>query len=339
MKIEAVSGPSIQTPPNSTVESATVKAAKASLNKMMQQNAQSQEHPVANPSRVSAEDLSAITTQTRSNGQTGANEAIQEAPLAEPKAASEEPLSSHYATLARKERALRAKSQQQELSMRAREAKLAEQEAAIKAKEAEYSSNYIPKEKLTTDTLNALLDAGLTYDQITEAMLAQQSQPDFTKSRAYIEMQNELKAVKQAQEDAKKTYNDQQTAAYQQAVNQIKTEAKKLVYTDPNFETIKTTNSVSDVVELIEETFKQDGVLLSVEEAAQLVEDHLVEEAMKITRIKKIQQRMQTSSPSAQKTTDAPKQQQLKTLTNQVSSTRQLSAKERALLAFKGELK
>lgn len=343
MNIKPVAGPLIQTPPNATVDSSAMKAAKARAISMISgnQNNQSQEHPVSNPSRVSAEDLSAISNRSSNRGQQGVvEEPTSQAPVQEaPRAASEESLSSHYATLARKEKALRAKSQQQETAIRAREARLAEQEAAIKAKEAEYTSNYIPKEKLTSDTLNALLDAGLSYDQITEAMLQQQSQPDFTKSRAYLEMQGELKAVKQAQELAKKSLEDQQTQAYQQAVNQIKTEAKKLVFTDPNFETIKTTNSVQDVVELIEETFKQDGVLLSVEEAAQLVEDHLVEEAMKIAGLKKIQQRLQASTPSAQKATDEPKQQQLKTLTNQVSSTRQLSAKERALLAFRGELK
>lgn len=330
MKIELASGPIVNQVTGTKPIDPAIKARVMAKIQSGGQN-QSQEHPVSNPSSVSVEELSAINTN---NGQIDQVEAPK---VEEPVAASEKPLSSHYANLAREQRALRSKALKQEQAMQIREAKIAEQEAAMKARELDYQSNYIPKEKLTGDTLNALLDAGLSYDQITEAMLQQQSQPDFTKSRAYVELQNELKQIKQSQEQAKKSYEDQQSQAYTQAVNQIKSEAKKLVFTDANFETIKATNSVNDVVELIEETFKQDGILLSVEEAAQAVEDHLVEEAMKIAKIKKIQLKMQSSSPTEKKSTDAPKQQQLKTLTNSVSSTRQLTAKERAMLAFKGE--
>lgn len=111
---------------------------------------------------------------------------------------------------------------------------------------------------------------------------------------------------------------------------------------DPYFETIKQTNSVSDVVDLITATYEKDGILLSVEEAAKEVEDYLVDEAMKLTRIGKIKQRLAASTTAkvSQEQTPAPKKQtQMKTLTNAASTTRQLSAKERAILAFRGELK
>jgi phosphopentomutase len=120
-------------------------------------------------------------------------------------------------------------------------------------------------------------------------------------------------------------------------------EASSLVKNDPNFEAIRASGkgAVKQVVQLIERTFDQDGILLTVEEAAQAVEDHLVEEATKLTRIGKIQQRLAANAKTAQKPVQTTGQspQASKTLTNTMSTARPLSARERALLAFKGELK
>jgi hypothetical protein len=73
------------------------------------------------------------------------------------------------------------------------------------------------------------------------------------------------------------------------------------------------------------------------------VEDYLVDEAVKLANIGKIKKRLSTAPAVPAKTekqTPTNKQPQtMKTLTNATASTRQLSARERALLAFKGELK
>lgn len=345
MKIEPTAGPVIQQPTGAKSQ-AQVSAREKVIAMLTQQpnTPIQQSHPVQNPSQVSAEEMSAL--RAPSKGQANRTEVVESTETAAPQEdtkgdISEQPLSSHYANLARKEKALRARIAAQEATMKAKEAEMVAREEAIKAKDAEYSTKYIPKERLTNDTLNALLDAGLTYDQITEAMLSQQSQPDFTKSRAYVEMKAQIDEMKSSQDKTQKSFEEQKIKDYNYAISQIRDDAAKLVYTDPNFETIKATNSVSDVVELIERTFREDGTILSVEEAALEVENHLVDEAMKISRLKKIQQRLQSTSStqSTTKTTEAPKQQQLKTLSNSVSSSRQLSARERALLAFKGELK
>jgi hypothetical protein len=93
-------------------------------------------------------------------------------------------------------------------------------------------------------------------------------------------------------------------------------------------------------VELIERTFKQYGVLLSVEDAAKQVEDYLVEEAFKLTKLKKIQQRLAPAQKPVEAKLEPQKQPQtLKTLTNAVSSSGRVSVRERAIAAFKGQLK
>lgn len=292
--------------------------------------------PVADPNKVSLEELSAIKSDT--SGQTPTNEIPVEADKEETKPA-EDPISTQYATLARKEKALRAKALQSEQSFKAKEAALLAREEAMKAKETEYQSKYISKDRLTQDTLNALSEAGLTYDQITELMLTQNSPERKAQSDYEKRLDAKLQDLEKKQADQVKAQESQQTAAYQQAINQMKTETKALVASNPEFETIKETNSVDDVVELIERKFKEDGVLLSVEDAAKQVEDYLVEEALKLARLKKIQQRLAPATPKPAEVKQEPTKQPqtLKTLSNAVSTSGRVSARERAMAAFRGE--
>jgi hypothetical protein len=327
MKVILTTGP--QSVRQST-GSSKVAAAIAAFNNPNNGNAQAE--AVKNPSSVSVEELGAVTT-----GQTHNSSTPSEAPQAETKAA-EEPLSSQYAVLARKEKALRAREQQ----FRAREeaARRAAEEAAKPKAPAFDESKYISRDKFEEDPFSALEELGLDYDKLTQRALNAPS-PEQRQQEAYIrKLESRLAQIEEKQLETAKTFEQRDLDAKQQTVAQLRNETKRLVESDANFETIKETGSVNDVVELIERTFERDGYIMSVEEAAQAVEDHLIEEAIKITKIKKIQQRLQSAAKTAeQKNTDAPKQQQSKTLSNNMSSTRQLSAKERAVLAFRGELK
>lgn len=301
--------------------------------------------PVPNPSQVSPEELTAVKAAS-SEGQSNSNESSssQKDEATTPKAAEPDPLSSQYAILARKEKALRAKVQAQENALKAKEEAIAKREAEIEAKSKSYETDYIPKSKLSEDTITTLLEAGITYDQITQMALNQgQTQVDPQTKLAIQRLEAQVKAQEEAYKQAQKQAQEAQTQQYQQAVAQIRNEATNLVNSDPNFETIQAAGAIDDVVELIESTFKADGVLLTVEEAATEVENYLMEKALKFSQLKKIQQRLQSKSqPSTPKQeTEEPKQPpaQLKTLTNSVGVARSLTAKERAILAFKGELK
>lgn len=298
--------------------------------------------PVQNPNQVAPEEMSAIIPPSN-QGQSDTSEApavdTAQAPSEAPKA-KEDQLSTQYAILARKEKALRAKIQAQEGELRAKEAAIQAREQAIAAKDTEYQSRYISKDRLNTDTWNVLAEAGLTYDQLTQLALNPPPAENPAQKAALAKLQAEILELKNAQDQSKKTFENQQAQSYQQALNQIRIETRNLVSSDPAFETIKATNSVSDVVELIEKTFKLEGVLLSVEEAAQAVEDHLVDEAVKYSQLNKVQQRLQartSTSQQAQKPQQNAQQQTMKTLTNSVTSTRKLSARDRAIAAFKGE--
>ncbi len=333
-----------------------------------------QSSPVLNPNSISPEELGALKTSSDSEkdkkdeelakklsgdsessdrqkdtleSDSDTTSGTQPETPEEPKKAAEEPLSSQYAVLARKEKALRAKAHQQEQAISQRESTLKAREDALKAKESEYQSGYISKDALTNDPWSVLADLGITYDQVTQAALNQQQENPYAKAQL-SKLQEEIKSLKDAQERAAKSQQDQQSQAYQQALEQIRSEAKYLVNQDPAFETIAATNSVNDVVDLIERTFKEEKVLMTVEEACKAVEDYLVDEALKIAKLKKIQSRLSPSvapsaAPAKQSQEPVPpskqSQQPMKTLTNAVGTSRQLNARDRAILAFRGELK
>lgn len=302
--------------------------------------AQSQDSPVQNPTQVTPEELSAIKAPESAQMDTKDSPSEEPTEATKPK---EDPLTSQYALLARKEKALRAKVQAQDAAMKAREAEFAEREAAIKAKEAEYSSNYISKSRIKSDPLSVLTEEGVSYDELTNAILNPVKQDP--RVMAEIErLKAEVQATKDYQAKAKEENAAQQKQAYNQAVNQIRNEAKQLVEKDPSFEMIKETKSVGDVVELIEKTYKEDGILLSVEEAATEVEEYLATQAVRLAQINKVKAKLNSAQKPAQPApqSEAPAKQSqpgMKTLTNAVNASKSMSARERAIAAFKGQLK
>lgn len=315
--------------------------------------ANTQSHPVPNPTQVAPEEFTAVkSNKTASEGQptTSESPAPQQSPKEETKVAKEETLSNQYAILARKEKAFRAKALAQDSAIKAREAAIAAKEAEYKAKESEYQTKYVSKDKVVSDPLTALLEMGITYDQITQLALNQsQYQQDPATKLAIQNLQAELKATREAQEQERLRQEDASKQQYQQALGQIRSETKKLVEIDPQFEMIKMTDSIEDVVNLIEETFKKDGELLSVEDAAIEVENYLVEEAEKLTRAKKIQSRLnpQPSKTSTVNTTEykqspSPKVDetpQLRTLSNAATASPPMNRVQRAIAAFNEGLK
>lgn len=311
-----------------------------------------QPNPVpTDANNVSPEEIKSVTPPTQieqvaadaSAEQKTITEAT-EVPAPTPQATekTEDPsLTDKYQLLARREKAIRAKAVQQEQKLKAREAELEAKAQELATKAKEYEGGYISKSQLKQAAMDAILAGEIPYEEVTEQMVNQQRTDPRVMS--YIQkLEAKISKLESGVEETRTNYINSQDAAYKQAVKQIHTDVKALVANDPEFELIKTTGSDRDVVELIEQTFKQDGTLLSVEEAAKEVEEYLVEEATKLAKSNKIQKRMQPvvqPAQPAQKTEQQPKPQpQMKTLTNATASTRKLSPRERALLAFKGEV-
>lgn len=353
MKVQLVSSPNaIQTPQTSNQTSSRSKAMEAFMGS---QQGQSAPTPV-NANSISVEELGAVTnrapspptrekqpthTQTTPEPQSPRFEA-NTTPEGHLETPEETAATRQFAQLAKREKQLRFKALQQEEAYKAREAQLQAREAELSNKYKNYDTDYIPKSRLQSDTLRILAEAGVPYDQITQQLINETTSPRDPRTEAVIsELKQQIQELKLATEAQKQSATDQQSQQYQAAIKQIQTDVNQLVYSDPAYETIKATNSTRDVTELIERTYKDEGRLMSVEEACKEVEDYLFEETYKLTQLNKIKSKLGMKTPaSTTEVVEKSKQQQpIKTLTNNVASSRQLSAKERAVLAFKGELK
>lgn len=363
MNIKPVASPHQVAPTQSNPQAqAEAKArAMAVLSGKNQQAAQPQQSIVQNQNQVSPEEIAAIqpaSSQALAQAAEQATKAAEvntqtsnEAKKTEEKPQVDPQISKLYAQLAREEKALRAKQQQAEQAIKAREAELASKESQIKAQEQQYKQGYISREELKANTLAILNDMGITYEELTQQAL-NPVQTDPRLNAQIMELKAQLAEMNAAREADKKAQAEAQDSSYKAALNQIKQDASKLVFTDPEFELVKATNSVQDVVDLIERAYKEDGTLLSVEEAAREVEAYLLEETEKLVQTEKLKKRIsaasakvtetikkQDTAPTQATTETAQQQPTMKTLTNNVNSTRKLSAKERAMLAFKGQLK
>jgi len=305
-----------------------------------------QETAVANPNNISAEELSAVKApsqepQVEAQAEGGEVEAAPEAPAEEKK--PETKASQEWAKLARQERLLRQKAQEQEAKFRQREEAIKAREAEAQQKSEINQKGFISLDKLKNDPLTVLAEAGVSYDQIADQII-NPTKVDPRLQATIDKLQAKIEELEKGTTEANERMTKQQQDAYNQAVRQIELDTKNLVASDPNFETIKATRSEKDVVELITKTWEKDQILLTVEEAAQEVENYLIDEAMKLTRIEKIKRKLTPTQAAAQKpaqpaATKGQDSAPLKTLTNTVSSTRKLSARERAILAMRGELK
>lgn len=335
MKIEAKDGPAINQPQQAKAVDSRAKAIAAFMNKP--------QSPVQNPSQVSPEELSVVTPP--SNGQphtveTATTESTKPAEVtkAEPPKVDDSK-SAQYALLARQERAFRAKVQQHQADLKAKEDALAAREAALSAKDTDYQTKYIQKDRLSQDPLSVLTEAGVSYDQLTNLILNSPKPENVEQLRTLNELKAELKSLKDTQAAADKAAQENQTQAYNEALSQIRRDATNLVNNNPDYETIKETKQVGEIVKLIEKTWKTERYVMDIEEAAQLVEAELVERIMATANIPKIRNKLSPPQAAPTPKLQDPKQQsQPNTLTNSISSTRPLSARERAILAAEGKL-
>lgn len=330
MKIESALGPSLSNP--NTTQSPSQNAAREraiqALSGTLDQLKQSPQ--VRDSNQVAPEELRAVSSPARQS------DVIEEPLLEKPVAPKEpeEPLSSQYAVLARKEKALRLRDQQ----LRQREAAL---KAPVEAPKPSFDeSKYVAKDRLSQDPFAVLNEMGLDYEKLTNMVLNGPSPDQRTQVEYVKKLEARLEALEGTTAKTSKLFEERDTQARSHAVSQIKHEVTKLVTSDPTYEAIAATKSIGDVVELIERTFDEDGILMTVEEAAQQVEDYLVDEALKISKIKKIQQRLQPRETAPQApATGRPQQPQMKTLTNSLGTSKKLSNRDRAIAVFKGELK
>jgi hypothetical protein len=236
-------------------------------------------------------------------------------------AESTQPLSPQFAALAKQRRALQVK-----------EREIAEREAKLsKPPEGEYLS----KADLLANPLK-IFEAGLTYDQLTEAILANQSgiTPELKA------LKEELKALK---EGVDKRFISEAEAQEESALNQIANDMETLTKEGDAYELfaknyvgIKGKTGLERALTKIYSHYKKTGQVLDNKVVVEQVENELLDEAMKIAEFKKVKSKI---APEPVQTPPKSQGKQMKTLTNRDGASIPLDRKARAIAAMLGTLR
>ncbi len=218
-------------------------------------------------------------------------EAKVEAPVTEtPK--KDEPLSAKFSALAKKEKAI----VEQTKANKAAEAKFAEREAAIEAREAKIKES---ESLWDTDVFKALELRGYDYNKLTALMMdgktakdpetdpikvAKKTIDDFKKEMAQKEEEQKTSAQK-AKEAAEKKQQEELAAAWDSYNTEV---AAHIEANKDDYELISTYAQQSLIAETVDEFYKVNKRVLSIKEAADMVESYLEAEAEKALNTKKI---------------------------------------------------
>lgn len=232
-------------------------------------------------------------------------------------AATEEtqPLSPQFAALQKQRRALQVK-----------ERALAEREKALSGQSGQ--TDQVAIARLKSEPLRVLLENGVTYEDLTQAILSNPGNSEL------YDLRRELNSYK---EEVQKQFQDRETAAEQQALMEMANEARSLVQNSKDFELIRSMGHLPDVTRLIERVYRQSNGknLLSVHQACEMIENELFEDVQRVAGLEKVRNRF--SQPIQQ----PPMQRHsgIRTLTNRDTATVPLTAKQRAIAAFQGTLR
>lgn len=225
------------------------------------------------------------------------------------------PISPQLAAIARQKRALQVK-----------ESEIAAREKAL----ADQATGGLDLAKLKANPLSILQEAGVTYEQLTEAILADQQgiNPELQALKAKIDALEKGVESKLTERDAQ---------AEQQVLAELRREAQRIVSDGDTFEMIKANRAEAKIVDLIHRTWKQTGEVMEVEDAANLLETEYLNDAMKIANLKKVQSKLTPVQAVPQQPQGQTKQ--MRTLTNRDVASAPTSKRARAIAAMRGQIK
>jgi hypothetical protein len=229
------------------------------------------------------------------------------------------PLSPQFAALAKQRRAL-----QQERAQ-------FEKEKASAQPTQDGSSDLLARiksEPLSVLREQGVLDDDRFYNAMTEHILSNQGiSPEIQNLKA------EIKALK---EGVDKTFIDKEAQQKQAVLSEMRKEAVLLAREGDAYELIRETQSIPDVISLIDRTHATSGEVLDVSDAMELVENELLKESLKIANMKKVQSKREPAYATQQQQNQP---RQMKTLQNRDASPTTLDRKTRAIMAMNGTLK
>lgn len=222
-----------------------------------------------------------------------------------------EPLSPQMAALAKQRRALQVK----ERELAERERKLTEAPA----------SQGIDAARIKADPLGVLLEAGVTYDDLTQAVIANPGAPEVQKLQQKLkEMEEKLEGkLQDRDQQAEKVHFSMKTK-----------EAERLISQGDAYQMVRDTGSLPLVIQYMQREWKENGEVVDLEEALGLFEEELLKRGTKLASLEKVRGKL-TPEQSQQPLQPKPRPP---TLTNRDNAQVPMSRKQRALAAFHGQL-
>lgn len=224
--------------------------------------------------------------------------------------------SKKFAALSRREKDIRTKEQEYEQKLADLQAKY--DSVAPKQEEVNEEETLPLEYRLKRNPLKTLEELGFGYEKLTELALNDgKLPPEMQMKLMKEELESDYKKKFEALEEkltAKELQEQEQK--YDAVVNNFKSEIKELVASDTEtYELINASDSQDLVFDIISQHYEETNRILPIEEAAQAVEQHLVEEFGKYSNLKKL-------SSSGEKA-DEPSLDQLRqspTLSNDLSA-------------------
>lgn len=230
-----------------------------------------------------------------------------------PEAEETKPLSPQFAALLKQKRALQVK-----------ESELLKREQELQSRASTDGSPDVIS-RLKSDPLSVLQEAGVTYDQLTEAILNGTPNPEIRS------MQEKVEALEKALDDK---FQSRDSAAEEAALTEMLYEAEALAKDGEAYPGIQNKNAFDRVLRHIHKTYKQTGRVLDVSEAMNVIEGQLRKEAESYASIYKFAPAQEIQAAQSQNRNPG-----MRTLTNKDTARPILGRRERMLAAFNGTLK
>lgn len=227
------------------------------------------------------------------------------------------PLSPQFAALAKQKRALQVK-----------EREILERERALEAKSATDGTGGVQLDRIKQDPLGVLSEAGVSYDQLTEAILNGPSAGD----PRVRELEAKLAALEKRTESK---FTDQATQAEESALTEILFEAEELSKVGEDFQMIRDRDAYDRVLRRIYSHYKETGRVLDTLTVMNEVENQLLDEDLKRAQHPKVLRKL----TPAQEIQQQLQPRGMRTLTNRDTARPQVSRRDRMLAAFNGTLK
>lgn len=211
-------------------------------------------------------------------------------------------------------------------------AQLAKEKRAFQLEKAEWEKTksqgvvpegYIKADSLKSNALKVLQEQGITYEQLTNEILGQQSNPvDLAAFKDDL-----LKSI-----DEKLAGKD--TAQEETVYNFMKKEIDRLSFSSEKYKFIRESKSQDDVMELVKREWRDNGNILDETEAMDLIEAELREDAKRYAKL--IGEVEPTTTPEEPPPVQVTGQKP-KTLTNKDSARPVMSRRQRAIAAALGQ--